>query len=196
MDHRVYLDTMFYIYKKTKLIPVLVGSKEDLPIIQNLIINKPKELHIRNLVGKTNLKDLIQIVKNAKFVISNDNGIHHLSNYLNVKTLTFFTFSSYVTLKWNNNNSFFIFNKKYQCMPCIGNKSGPFDNYPFSCPWQIRCKDSITVDNITKMMNYDLFEFEKYCTKCMDIIPKRPKMRRDEIAGRIANEINLLDVMA
>jgi ADP-heptose:LPS heptosyltransferase len=150
LEHSVYLDTMFYIYKKTKLIPVLVGSKEDLPIIKNLIINKPKELHIKNLVGKTNLKDLIQIVKNAKFVISNDNGIHHLSNYLNVKTLTFFTFSSYVTLKWNNNNSFFIFNKKYQCMPCIGNKSGPFDNYPFSCPWQIRCKDSITVDNIIK----------------------------------------------
>ena len=88
---------MFYIYKKTKLIPVLVGSKEDLPMIKNLIINKPKELNFKNLVGKTNLKDLIQIIKNANFVISNDNGIHHLSNYLNKKTLTFFTFSSYRT---------------------------------------------------------------------------------------------------
>jgi len=150
LEHSVYLDTMNYIYKKTKLIPVLVGSKEDLPMIENLIINKPKELNFKNLVGKTNLKDLIQIIKNANFVISNDNGIHHLSNYLDKKTLTFFTFSSYKTLKWNKKNSFFIFNKKYKCMPCIGNESGPFDNYPFICPWKIRCKNSITIDNVIK----------------------------------------------
>ena len=150
LENSVYLETMNYIYKKTKLIPVLVGSKEDLPMIKNLIINKPKELNFKNLVGKTNLKDLIQIIKNANFVISNDNGIHHLSNYLNKKTLTFFTFSSYRTLKWNKKNSFFMFNKKYKCMPCIGNESGPFDNYPFICPWKIRCKNSITLDNVIK----------------------------------------------
>ena len=48
----------------------------------------------------------------------------------------------------------------------------------------------ITVDNIDKMMNYDLFEFEKYCTICMDIIPKRPKARRDEILSIIESETN------
>ncbi len=150
LEHDVYLDTMSYIYKKTNLIPVLVGSKEDLPMMKNLISDASKELYIKNLVGKTNLKELIQIIKNAKFVISNDNGIHHLSNYLNVKTLTFFTFSSSKTFKWNNKNSFYIFNKKYKCMPCIGEKSGPFDNYPFSCPWAIRCKNSISIDDIIK----------------------------------------------
>jgi len=46
----------------------------------------------------------------------------------------------------------------------------------------------ITVDNITKMMNYDLFEFENYCTLCMDIIPPRPKPRRLEILEKIALE--------
>ena len=34
------------------------------------------------------------------------------------------------------------------------------------------------------MMNYELFEFEEYCTRCMDIIiPVLSKMRRDEIVG-------------
>ena len=46
----------------------------------------------------------------------------------------------------------------------------------------------ITVENIEKMMNYDLFEFEKYCTICMDIIPKRPEARRNEILQIIENE--------
>jgi organic radical activating enzyme len=49
----------------------------------------------------------------------------------------------------------------------------------------------ITVDNIDKMMNYDLFEFEKYCTICMDIIPKRPEARRNEILNIIESETQL-----
>ena len=53
----------------------------------------------------------------------------------------------------------------------------------------------VTKENIEKMMNYELFEFEEYCTRCMDIIPKRPKMRRDEIVGILSNEMNLLDIM-
>ena len=46
----------------------------------------------------------------------------------------------------------------------------------------------ITIDNIEKMMNYDLFEFEKYCTTCMDIIPRRPEARRNEILEIIESE--------
>ena len=32
----------------------------------------------------------------------------------------------------------------------------------------------VTKENIDKMMNYKLFEYEDYCRKCFDIIPKRP----------------------
>ena len=46
----------------------------------------------------------------------------------------------------------------------------------------------ITVENITKMMDYNLFEFENYCTLCMDIIPPRPTSRRLEILEKIALE--------
>tara|TARA_B100000212_G_scaffold92549_2_gene67949 strand:+ start:9287 stop:10132 length:846 start_codon:yes stop_codon:yes gene_type:complete len=46
----------------------------------------------------------------------------------------------------------------------------------------------ITVENIQKMMEYKLFDFEKYCTTCMDIIPPRPEARRLEILEKIALE--------
>jgi len=39
----------------------------------------------------------------------------------------------------------------------------------------------VTKENIDKMMNYQLFEFEKYCGKCFDIIPKRPTAQRERI---------------
>ena len=46
----------------------------------------------------------------------------------------------------------------------------------------------ITIENITKMMEHDLFDFENYCTVCMDIIPPRPKVRRQAILEKIALE--------
>ena len=46
----------------------------------------------------------------------------------------------------------------------------------------------VTVENIEKMMNYDLFQYEKYCEACMDIIPDRPAARKLEILEKIALE--------
>lgn len=46
----------------------------------------------------------------------------------------------------------------------------------------------VTKENIDKMMNYELFEFENYCRGCMDIIPDRPVARKLEILEKIALE--------
>lgn len=46
----------------------------------------------------------------------------------------------------------------------------------------------VTKENIDKMMNYELFEFENYCRGCMDIIPDRPAARKLEILEKIAME--------
>lgn len=43
----------------------------------------------------------------------------------------------------------------------------------------------VTKENIDKMMSYDLFKFEKYCSACMDIIPKRPQAQRDTILAKL-----------
>jgi len=43
----------------------------------------------------------------------------------------------------------------------------------------------VTRENIDKMMNYELFEFESYCKSCMDIIPPRPQVRRDAIIAKL-----------
>jgi hypothetical protein len=46
----------------------------------------------------------------------------------------------------------------------------------------------VTKENIDKMMNFDLFQFEEYCKTCMDIIPPRPTARRIQILEKIATE--------
>jgi hypothetical protein len=32
----------------------------------------------------------------------------------------------------------------------------------------------VTYENLQKMMNFELFEFEEYCRKCTEFIDKRP----------------------
>ena len=46
----------------------------------------------------------------------------------------------------------------------------------------------VTKENIDKMMNYKLFDFEKYCEKCFDIIPKRPTAQRNRIIEILKEE--------
>ena len=46
----------------------------------------------------------------------------------------------------------------------------------------------VTKENIDKMMNYKLFEYENYCRSCLDIIPKRPAAQRERILDIIKDD--------
>lgn len=145
-----YRNILIKISKKSPLIPVVVGVKDDIDIIKKIIEYLPKEFNFVNLVGKTNILQLIELIKNSNFVLANDNGIQHLANFLDKKTLTLFNFSSPNVYKWHNENSKYIFNPEFDCMPCIGKNKGPFDNYPFKCPWNVRCKKTINSSMVIK----------------------------------------------
>jgi len=43
----------------------------------------------------------------------------------------------------------------------------------------------LTKENIDKMMNFDLFEFESYCKTCTEIIPRRPDWQRNLILEKL-----------
>lgn len=43
----------------------------------------------------------------------------------------------------------------------------------------------VTKENIDKMMNFELFEFEDYCKVCFDTIPKRPEATVAKILDKI-----------
>jgi organic radical activating enzyme len=43
----------------------------------------------------------------------------------------------------------------------------------------------ITKENIDKMMNFNLFQYESYCKTCFDIIPKRPEWQKEIITDKL-----------
>jgi ADP-heptose:LPS heptosyltransferase len=148
LDFKIYAELIKKLSTNFNAIPVIIGTKNDSFIISKIMKHIPRKFNIINLGGKTTIKELIPILIKSEFVIANDNGIHHLSNFLKIRTLTLFNFSSFEVYNWSNKQSQYIFNPIYDCMPCIGKENGPFDNYPFKCPWQVRCKKSISANDI------------------------------------------------
>lgn len=127
---------------------IMVGTARDLPYLEKILRNIPSKINVENLAGKTNLYDVSVLTKNCLFVVANDNGIHHLSNFLNKKTLTLFNFSSPFVFSWNKSTSHYLFNNLYKCMPCVSVPKGPWDNTPFSCPFNYKCSKSINEENV------------------------------------------------
>lgn len=68
-----------HIYQRTGLIGVILGVADEQWVADALKENLSPEMtpHIKDLTGKTAIKDVIDLIGNAKFVVSNDtSGVH------------------------------------------------------------------------------------------------------------------------
>jgi heptosyltransferase-1 len=73
---------------KLPLSTVIVGSKKDMDIA-NKIVAQSNGNSI-SLAGKTDLKGLIEVMRGAKFVVSNDSGPMHIAAALGIPVFTIF----------------------------------------------------------------------------------------------------------
>lgn len=70
---------------KQGLAPVLIGGPADLPLAQQILARA--ETRLMNLIGKTSLKQLAWVIKNAQVAVGGDTGPMHLSVAVNTPTL-------------------------------------------------------------------------------------------------------------
>ncbi|NOY64825.1 MAG: glycosyltransferase family 9 protein, partial [Nitrospirae bacterium] len=70
------------------LTPVLLGAKDDITLSEEII--KGSGVNCINLTGKTDLKQLCSVIKDAKFMITNDSGPMHIATALGVKVFAIF----------------------------------------------------------------------------------------------------------
>lgn len=71
-----------------RLTPVLLGAKDDITLSGEII--KDSGVNCINLTGKTDLKQLCSVIKDAKFMITNDSGPMHIATALGVKVFAIF----------------------------------------------------------------------------------------------------------
>lgn len=139
------------IVEKTKIVMVLCGTGVDKEANNKLKELLPK-IEIIDLTDKTNILEFIGIVKKAKFVITNDTGIYHISVISQVPvaiTVGGYTFDRYVTYEFKNNNykKPYITTKRMECFNCE-NRCKSYKEMRDIWP----CLDNISVDDAWKVI--------------------------------------------
>ena len=131
---------------------VFVGSKSETIYIDSIIEQTSNKSMMTNLAGQSSVEDLSLILNYSQFIVANDNGIAHLSGYLNLKVLVLFMFSDPKVYEWDTQNYEYIFEGIAPCMPCVSLNKHPIDNYPVLCPNNLKCNDSISAEKIIKKL--------------------------------------------
>ena len=128
------------IKKIKKLIPnlkiIIFGSKSQRETLDFLVKKLSDYIKVIDLIGKTNLKELVANISLCDFFLAPDTGPMHIAWSLGVKTIALFGSTSWI-MKGPLKNGVSIF-KKISCNPC--EKSKPSCPFP-QCMYAISQKD-------------------------------------------------------
>jgi len=109
-----------------------VGSSGEQQIVDEILLDI-EDKYMKNIIqlnGKTNLKELINILRNSSLVVGNDNGVLHIASACDVKILGLFGSTNYkITGPISKNVE--IIDNRIECAPCYakdGNIEGCEDN--------------------------------------------------------------------
>jgi heptosyltransferase-2 len=118
---------------------VFIGTSGERPRVAEVIqAIEPKE-HLLDLSGKTSVRDLAMLFRDADAVVSNDSGPMHLANAVGAPLVTFIGAADPIETEPFNKGNTIVINKQLECSPCIKNRC----RFP-----TVRCLEQITVDEI------------------------------------------------
>jgi len=148
------INLLLTLFKDVKI--VLIGASSEQSYVKDLCERFDNE-NIINLSGKTNIEELILILKDAKLVITNDTGPMHLSFSLKTKTVALFGPCSPAQYGFSH-NAMIIYNRIY-CSPCVHEFLKP------PCNGDNQCMKQITVEEV---INAVIFLMNNDCTSIKD----------------------------
>ena len=127
---------------------IIVGNKHEDDFFNKL---KPYPMKVLDLVGKTDLSELIGVIKNARALIATDTGTAHLASAVNTEVFTIIgPTPANVTGPYKSpNNKVHIISSHQECSPCY--KTDVMKN----------CKDNICMKEISAKMVYESIKSAK-----------------------------------
>lgn len=139
---------------------VLVGGRDEVDQVYAFeqMLRQSGLKRAVNVAGRTSFDELIDLVSQSSFVVTCDAFIMHLASYYDKLTFSLFSFSDPREFVWGNNT--FSFNPMYECMPCVSFTKAPVDNAPFVCPYNARCDETMTAEQLIITMRQRLGELQ------------------------------------
>ena len=127
---------------------ILIGAKRDIPWVEELTFATSSDQNIVNLVGKTNITQLLALLEQVDLVITNDSGPLHLAVMMGTPTISFFGPESPVQYGPRGEKHTVMY-KGYYCSPCLH----VYNEKNSRCEDNICLKD-ISVDEVFKVVSY------------------------------------------
>ncbi|MCE5194414.1 MAG: lipopolysaccharide heptosyltransferase I [Nitrospiraceae bacterium] len=119
---------------KLRLKSIIVGGEADIDVAAD--ISKKSMNKGISIAGKTDIGDLIGIIKNSEFIVSNDTGPMHIAVALGVPVFAVFGPTNPIkTGPYGKGN--FVFRAEIECLPC----------YKRKCK-DVKCMKMIQVENV------------------------------------------------
>jgi len=124
---------------------ILIGATNEKFYVDEVYANIIDKKNVLNLAGRTNLDELIAVIKYAKILITNDTGPMHLAYSLKTKTLALFGPCS--PYQYGGNDNCYIVYKNVYCSPCVHE----FDVPP--CKGNNQCMQLISQEEVFEMVS-------------------------------------------
>ncbi len=153
---------------------ILVGTAEESSAAGEIKKNLPSGVSIMDLTGKTNLSELIYLIKDFDIIIASDTGTLHIAQIFNVPSVSVFTGSAnFYETGPHIENSYVIYSK-IECYPCLQHET---------CRFNFACKNDINPENVFDLVLMQVIKNKLY-PACKD-----GKIRLSEIKKRINTNV-------
>ena len=117
----------------------IIGSPREREYTEE-IKNKIDNSRVQNIAGSTNIDELIQVISNTKFMISNDTGPMHIA--FSTQTPIVCLFGPCSPEQYGSSKHAYIIYKNVYCSPCV------HDFAVSPCKGNNVCMKQITVDEV------------------------------------------------
>ena len=153
---------------------ILVGTAEESSAAEEIKKNLPPGVNIIDLTGKTNLNDLIYLIKDFDIIIASDTGTLHIAQIFNVPSVSVFTGSAnFYETGPHIENSYVIYSK-IECYPCLQHET---------CRFNYACKNDINPENVFDLVLLQVIKNKLY-PAC-----KNGRIRLSDIKKRINTNV-------
>ena len=122
------------------------GDRIGAPLVNEICADMPET--VIDLAGKTNLRELMALIKECNVFLTNDSGPMHIAAALGTPLVALFGSTSDIkTGPYNLKGK--VIHKHVECSPC----------YKRVCPIDFRCMKRIEVDEVTQAIRQTLKEY-------------------------------------
>ena len=118
---------------------IIVGTAEESSAAEEIKSKPPDGVDIIDLTGKTNLNELIYLIKDFDLIMASDTGTLHIAQIFNVPSVSIYTGNANFYETGPHIENSYVIHSTIQCYPCMQHES---------CRYNYACKNDINPEDV------------------------------------------------